>query len=130
MREKYHTKQKELILDSIRNYHRCFTVKELYNDIKEYVGLTTIYRLVDKLVLEGNLNRYIGNDNITYYEYFEECVCDNHFFLKCNNCGDTIHVDCDCITDLLKHISNYHEFIPDKEKIVINGICQKCQANS
>ena len=127
MREKYHTKQKELILERIRNYHRCFTVKELYNDIKEYVGLTTIYRLVDKLVLEGNLNRYIGNDNITYYEYLGECSCHNHFYLKCEKCGTMIHVDCDCIEDLSKHIVNEHNFLLNHEHIIIKGICKECR---
>ena len=45
---------------------------------------------------------------------------------KCEKCGTLIHVDCECIGELTNHILVNHEFILNKEHIIINGICKKC----
>ena len=97
--ESYKTKQKELLLSIIKNQKREFTIKDIYNQVKDKTGLTTIYRLIDKLNNAGLLNKYIGKDNVTYYQYLDKCSHENHFFLKCTNCGNIIHIDCDCISE-------------------------------
>lgn len=122
----YNTKQKELIRDIIKKQNKEFTIKDIYDDIKGSVGLTTVYRLVDKLVIDGVLNKTISSDNITYYQYLEKCDNENHFYLRCDKCGDMIHVDCDCIEELSDHIKNEHKFRLNREKVIINGICNKC----
>ncbi len=124
--ESYNTKQKDIILNAIKKREQEFTIKDLYNEIKDITGLTTIYRLVDKLVEDGRLSKSIGKDNTTYYQYLEECDEDNHFYLKCDNCGNMVHVDCECIEDLSSHIFKKHKFMPNKEHIIINGVCEKC----
>ena len=125
-RSNYNTKQKDEILSIIKNKNKEFTVKELYEDLDGLVGLTTIYRLVDSLVKNKNINKYIGNDNITYYEYLEECNQDNHFYLKCDKCGTLVHIDCDCIKDITDHILSNHNFKPNKEHIIFSGLCASC----
>ena len=122
---KYNTKQKDLILNSIKDIHREFTIKDIENKLNNKVGLTTIYRLIDELVLEGRVNKSITN-NITYYQYLEDCIEDNHFYLKCEKCSSLIHVDCDCIVDFVNHIYKEHHFKINKNKIIINGLCNKC----
>ena len=122
----YNTKQKDKILEIIQKQEKQFTVKDIYNDLNKEIGLTTIYRLIDNLVDTKRLNKYIGKDNITYYEYLEKCDNNNHFFLKCDKCGRLIHIDCDCIIELYNHILKKHNFIPNKENIIINGICNNC----
>ena len=124
--ESYKTKQKDIILDSIKKQKHEFTIKDIYRSIKDKVGLTTIYRLVDKLVEEKRLNKTISSDNITYYQYLEECNEENHFYLKCDKCGNLTHVDCDCIEELTNHIFKDHKFKPSKDHIIIEGICNKC----
>ena len=122
----YNTKQKNDILSIIKKQNKEFTVKNIYNGLNKKVGLTTIYRFIDKLVMDNKLNKYITKDNITYYQYLNECDMDNHFFLKCCKCGTLIHIDCDCINDLSNHIYNHHKFILNKENLIIKGICDRC----
>ena len=64
---------------------------------------------------------------MTYYQYLGKCNHENHFYLKCDKCGEMKHIDCDCILELSEHIHKEHKFIPNKEKIIINGICNKCK---
>ena len=125
--ENYNTHQKDLIISVIKNYEKEFTIKDIHNELKDSVGLTTIYRLVDKLVSDGIINKSIGSDNTTYYEYLGECSCHNHFYLKCEKCGEMIHIDCDCIESLSNHIVSEHNFLLDRGKIIIKGICKKCR---
>lgn len=124
--ENYNTRQREIILDAIRKNKNEFTIKDIHLNIKDKVGLTTVYRLVDKLVEEGLLNKFIGKDNITYYQYLEKCEHQNHFYLKCESCGDIVHVDCDCIEEITNHIFLKHDFKPSREHIIIYGICKNC----
>lgn len=126
IRGSYSTKQKDIILNMIKKIKHEFTIKELYNELNKTVGLTTIYRVVDKLVLDGLVSKSIKNNNTTTYQYLEKCVEDNHFYLKCDRCGNIIHVDCDCIKDLSSHILKHHQFIINNEQIIITGVCQNC----
>lgn len=125
-RDSYRTKQKEKILEIIRNYDREFTVKDIYDLVKDDASLTTIYRLVEKLMIDGHLSKWIGDDNNTYYQYMDDCSCIHHFYLKCVCCGSLIHINCDCVDDLVKHIYDNHHFEPDDNRIIINGTCEKC----
>lgn len=122
----YKTKQKELIINIIKSINHEFTIKDIYNSLNNKVGLTTIYRVIDNLVNENYINKRIDKNNITYYDYLEKCDNENHFFLKCNSCGNLTHVDCECINDLYNHINKNHKFKLNKENIIINGICNKC----
>lgn len=122
----YNTKQKDIILKIIKDKNKEFSIKDIYNSLEGKVGLTTIYRLVDKLILEGYIKKTISNDNIAYYEYLEKCNSDNHFYLKCNSCKNLEHVDCECINELYNHINLKHNFKLDKESIIISGLCKKC----
>ena len=122
----YNTKQKDTILNIIKEKKKSFTVKDIYEELDKKIGLTTIYRLVDKLVIENRLIKAIGKDNMAYYQYLEECNNDNHFYLKCDNCGNMIHIDCSCINDLTNHIAIKHRFNLSHDHIIINGTCSKC----
>ena len=74
----YKTKQKDIILDKIKSIKEEFTVKELYSKLNEEIGLTTIYRFIDKLVEDGTVTKIVHSDNSIYYQYLEECNHDNH----------------------------------------------------
>ena len=126
--ESYNTRQKNVILGIIKKQKKEFTVKDIYNQLKDSTGLTTIYRLIDKLVEEGRVSKNIDTNNITHYQYLEECNEENHFYLKCERCKDVVHIDCDCIQDLSHHISRKHKFKVNREHIIINGICEKCSS--
>ncbi len=121
----YKTKQKETLLKFIHKQKHEFTINSIYEGLNKEVGLTTIYRFVDKLIKDGYVTKIIKG-SITYYQYLEKCDKENHFYLKCEKCGSLTHVDCDCIDELANHIKKHHEFKLNKEKIIIDGICKKC----
>ena len=122
----YTTKQKDMILNVIKMHTNEFTVKDIYNELDECIGLTTIYRYIDKLIDKDLVSKSIGKNNSTYYRYLEKCDNENHFYLKCEVCGNMEHIDCDCISELTEHILVNHKFTPSRDHIIINGQCKKC----
>ena len=126
----YKTKQRDEILKVIQEFKGDFLVKDLYVAMQEKIGLSTIYRMVDKLVGEGLLRKSIGLDGLTYYQYLESCSEENHFYLKCRNCGEVKHVDCNCIVEFVQHACMEHGYVLDTQNIVFLGLCYKCQKES
>ena len=122
----YNTKQKDLIFNLIKNEKNKFTVKDIYDKLNRKIGLTTIYRFVDKLVNDSILTKSVDARNIVYYQYIEKCNCDNHFYLKCDKCGILKHIHCECINEITLHILKEHNFKSSENGIIINGICEMC----
>lgn len=126
---KYLTNNKKNIMDYIKRINGSFNSQKLYeimHNNNEKVGLTTIYRYLDELEHNGVIKKFYDNKNIANYEYLEKCDHNNHFYLKCNKCGELIHIDCDCIIELQEHIFKKHNFKSDNKNIIIHGLCKKC----
>ena len=129
-RESYNTKTKGIINDAIKCFPNGFTIKELkeyLDNNNQQIGLTTIYRLLDRLEEEGIAKKYFDENNITHYKYVNDCISDRHFYLKCVKCDKIIHVDCDCLNELSVHILKQHKFSIDTRNIILSGICNDCK---
>ena len=128
-RDNYNTKGKEAINSAIKAFSNGFTIKELkdYLDNKnDKVGLTTVYRIIDKLENDGTLKKYYDENNIAHYKYVDDCNSENHFYLKCIKCNKIVHVDCDCINEFQTHIRKKHKFLLDAKNIILEGLCNNC----
>ena len=123
-RGKYSTKQKEEIIQVISSMHCEFSIKDIYDQLSS-TSLTTVYRLIDQLEKEGIIQKSIGVDGKTTYQYIEKCDCD-HFYLKCDCCGKLTHVECGFVNELSNHIVKDHKFHLNKEHIIMKGICSEC----
>ena len=78
------------------------------------------------MVEDGLIYKYITNYNVTLYSYLGNRDNDEHFYLKCDKCGSMKQIDCDYVNDLSAHLKNKYSFKLKKERIIINGICKRC----
>lgn len=122
----YQTKQRQQVLAIVKEQRGDFTAKDLYDSSAGAIGLTTIYRSLEALAKEGVILRVSSDQHAARYQYLAPCARSDHFYLKCEKCGQTEHVDCQRIQGLAAHISEKHQFIPTNTSIVINGFCAKC----
>lgn len=128
----YKTKQKDQILDClIKNKDRHITADEILNVLNEgkpHVGKTTIYRYLDKLVSQGVVRKYfIEGGKSACYQYMDENgACEEHFHLKCVDCGQLFHLDCEYLEEMDSHIREHHGFQVDNSKTVLYGRCGAC----
>lgn len=124
----YNTKQRDEIVDFFsRHRDGCFTAKELIRSGEITVGEATVYRTLSKLANQGVLKRYTGDGAGASYQLNEGENCNSHFHLKCEGCGQLIHMDCGFMADMKKHIESSHNFTVDIGKTVIYGLCGDCE---
>ena len=131
---KYKTKQRVAILDFIEsNKDREVTANDILvylnkNDLK--ASQTTIYRYLDNLVKEGIIKKnYSEEKSSSCYQYVGK-RCKEHYHLKCNNCGEIIHIDSEIFSSIEKKIIDRYGFKIDNIKTILYGTCNKCNMNN
>ncbi len=130
----YNTKQKELLIEFFKG-HRGVHINagDVYEYLKEQgasIGQSTIYRRLESLVDEGVINKYIIDKNSSAcFEYVgedsseDESVC---FHCKCDICGKLIHMNCESLNNVRRHLLNEHEFSINPFRTVFYGRCKEC----
>ena len=111
----YKTKQMaELISYLKKEEGRHVTVSEISDYFTEKgisVGTTTIYRNLEKMVEEGIVAKYTVDGTSS----------------KCEKCGKLIHLQCDEVENLRKHMMEHHSFEMNPVRTVFYGICSDCR---
>ena len=123
---KYKTKHRtELVSYLMANSNRHLTIQEIQNELKD-MPQATLYRLMDSLVEEGIVRKYvIGPSQSNCFQYSS---CEHeHFHLICESCGKLIHLDCHEVEKLLTHIKCEHGFDINISKVNLYGICEECR---
>lgn len=128
---KKYSKQRELILQSLRNRVDHPTAESLYTDLKNQMpemGIATVYRNLSDLCQMGQIikiksqigpDRYDGN--VEEHIHFEcrECHEIQDIFIQNNQ---TKKID-----NEIKRLSENIEAICDMSNIWLYGLCKKCK---
>lgn len=129
----YNTRQRSQVLNClVNNKTKHMTVDEIAEWLKEnniVVGKTTVYRTLEKLVSEGKARKYISEEGRSAcFQYVDkDWHCEQHFHLKCVGCGKLIHLQCEHLAQLEKHVFEHHSFEVDNTKTVLYGVCKECR---
>lgn len=127
-KELRYTKQREAILDTFLSSSGHITADELYNAVKRKhpdIGFATVHRNL-KLMTECGLadEIKIGSHKTRYEQKFGH---GHHDHLICMKCGRFIEVHDDRIERLQDRLAKANDFIPQKHKLEIYGLCRKCK---
>lgn len=131
----YETKQKRILLDFFQAHpDHGFSIEELYAGICEAYsaelvpGKSTVYRLIPKLVSEGLVKRFSGEQGRQFAYQIVSCdACDAHLHLKCNACGSLYHMDHAVSERIMSEVLNRSDFSLDEKETVLFGICKDCK---
>ena len=131
MRKKiYSTVQKDTVLHYLKdNPGRHVNARDVYAELKnrdEKIGLTTVYRHLEKLVQEGQVIRSVIDENTPACYEYTGCDDSQCYHFKCIRCGRIIHLHNDEITILENHISDENNFTIIPRMTVFYGICGEC----
>ena len=95
------------------------------------VGTTTIYRNLEKMVEEGIVAKYtVDGTSSACFEYLgdeEHVHAGACYHCKCEKCGKLIHLQCDEVENLRKHMMEHHSFEMNPVRTVFYGICSDCR---
>ena len=123
---KYNTEARFHIYKICREMAGDFSAKDIISKLNHPHSLSTIYRILDQLVADNILIK--NGDH--YVNCPSNCDANSHFFLKCQKCAKTFHIDCDELSTLEQHIFKEHGFKTNLNNSFLNGLCQKCQSEA
>ncbi|MCR5045052.1 MAG: transcriptional repressor [Treponema sp.] len=131
----YHTKNYDDMLAFLKSMPgKHLTAQEIcahFSKRKKPMGMTTVYRQLDRLVAQGLVQKYnLENGESACYEFTGQNGSSsdpNCFHCKCVNCGKLIHIECEEIKRVEKHILDEHDFVVDKARTVFYGLCANCK---
>ena len=131
----YKTKQQDFLFSYLKEMKgKHFTAEEVREHFVSkniQIGIATIYRQLEKLVADGTLQKYfIDEHSAACFEYSgDDCKAEvPHFHLKCEQCGNLFHVECEEIQELSEHLQKEHGFAINPFRTVLYGICNACKA--
>ena len=131
MAGKYKTKQQVAIMDCLKVHGKNYvTVVEIEKYLKEKncsVGVTTIYRHLEKLEQDGVVARInVEKQQGACYQYVMEDENDDCFYIECEKCGQVSRMECHHLAELYNHVNADHHFSINPKKTVFYGRCSRC----
>ncbi len=111
--------------NAVNELKRHVTADEVYEFIKKdhpTIGKGTVYRNLGILAEEGAIRKVEVPDGPDRFDF----TLENHYHVRCVNCGDILDVDMDEIPDLEKRIHNNHGVKFLSYDIFFKGICPEC----
>lgn len=125
----YMTRQQQAVLACIESCSGgCATaaqLTELLHRQGQSVGLTTVYRQLEKLAQRGLVHKIVTDDGARY----QYCPTHNDHFcciIKCERCGQMEHVDCGHLGELYSHLAAEHQFRINARRTLFYGLCERC----
>jgi Fur family ferric uptake transcriptional regulator len=126
------TMQKNRILNCLIEHKNQHITAEEIMDIQKQkgtpVGKATVYRFLKQLENEGYVKKYSITEGISAcYQYLgNDSLCNEHYHLMCNLCGDVIHFESSIIGEFVNSIYKENGFLIDERKTVFYGTCRAC----
>ncbi len=121
------TKQKQLILNILKETDRPMSINEIYSEIVinlPKIAKSTIYRNIDSLLTQDLIDKYHLNDNEIFYRIKSNSKEHRHFVI-CDDCKKMIDLPI-CPIREIESMLNEEGFIMKDHQIQINGICKTC----
>jgi Fe2+ or Zn2+ uptake regulation protein len=127
MENRRNTKQKQLILNILKEADRPVSANEIYSKVvKELpkIAKSTIYRNIDALFNQNLIDKYHLNDNEVFYLIKEDRNEHRHFVI-CDGCQKIFDLP-SCPIHEIETEMEKEGFIVKDHQIQINGICKEC----
>jgi Fur family ferric uptake transcriptional regulator len=114
-----------------RNASKQISVDSLYEGMTAEgteIGKSSLYRQLEDLCRKGKVRKFRDeNSKVSFFQYIgDDSGCSEHLHLKCERCGNLIHLHCRQAHALLAHITGEHGFRIDSKRSVLYGLCRTC----
>lgn len=125
-----YSRQRELILETLRRSEIHPTAEEVYVAVKKHlpnISLGTVYRNLGLLVELGNVRKLetTGSNKVRY-----DGRNDEHCHLICSSCGNITDVDLGIFAAIDTRLRKETGFTVSEHGIVLKGICADCSATA
>ena len=124
------SKQRESILQALKNGQLHPTVDDVYSTVRENfprISLATVYRNLDLLCRMGKIAKIESPGCPARYDY----TITNHFHVKCRNCGKIADIDLEGkLEDYIDLQAVSRDFTVTGYRIDFFGLCPECNSDT
>ncbi len=111
-------------LSSIDDFRSAQQVHDLLTERGNPVGLTTVYRALQSLAADGQIDVIVADEGDARYRL---CAPGHHHHLVCRTCGTTVEVAGPTVERWATRVATEHGFSEPEHTIEISGLCPKCR---
>lgn len=126
----YMTRQQQAVLKCIESCPcgraTAMDLMQMLRQEGQTVGLSTVYRQLEKLVAQGKVHKLLTEEGACY-QYCDKTVHRDCFLLQCEGCGAIFHMDCSHLGELYGHLLESHGFAINPRRTMFYGLCGKCR---
>lgn len=124
------TRQQVAVSAQLRDQDDFVSAQELHSSLRdngESVGLATVYRILQSMAADGELDVLRAPDGESIYR---RCSTGHHHHLVCRRCGRAVEVEGPQVERWASSVSAEHGFTEVEHTVEIFGLCAECSAGS
>ena len=122
------TRSQQKVIEVLQDLKKAISAQELYIELrnrKQNMGLATVYRSLEALKLQGELQVRLLPSGESVYSSVHR---DRHY-LTCVNCNRSIPIE-ECPVHELEHqLENSHQFKVYYHTLEFFGLCDQCNSH-
>lgn len=121
------TRQRAAIAELLEGGDRFRSALEIYEDLIESgrrVGLTTVYRTLQRLAAAGEVDVIVADSGEALYRRCQ--VVDHHHHLVCRGCGLSVEIQSPEVETWAEKEARKHRFTDFSHKVELYGLCRHC----
>lgn len=125
------TRAQRSVLSILADETTFRTAQDIHAQIRDAgspVGLTSVYRAVQTLADDGDLDAVrLANGELAY----RACTARrHHHHLVCTSCGDAVEVTAAAVERWVGDVARRHGYRVDEHVLEITGTCRRCRRTS
>lgn len=113
------------VFDDLEGFHSAQEVHSRLRSAGDTVGLSTVYRAVQALADDGELDSIRTGSGEALYR---RCSTQHHHHLVCRDCGRTVEVAGPAVESWADRVAAEHGFADVSHTLEIVGTCADCRA--
>jgi Fur family transcriptional regulator, ferric uptake regulator len=113
------------LLDGLDGFRSAQDLHALLRERGDSVGLATVYRALQALVDDGQVDVLRGDDGEASYR---RCSTGHHHHLVCRSCGRTVEVADPPVERWAARVAAEHGFADVQHQLEVFGTCSACVA--
>jgi Fur family ferric uptake transcriptional regulator len=115
------------VFDELDGFHSAQEVHARLRTAGDGVGLSTVYRAVQALADDGELDSIRTDSGEALYR---RCSTQHHHHLVCRHCGRTVEVAGPTVEAWADRVAGEHGFVDVSHTLEIIGTCSECRAQT
>ena len=112
-------------LDAVSDFRSAQELHDLLKQRGENVGLTTVYRTLQTLAEQGEVDVLRTGDGESVYR---RCSSGHHHHLVCRRCGRAVEVEGPAVERWADKVAAEHGYSDVSHTVEIFGLCPACAA--